>query len=255
MFCSFIVKLRLVEMGSDERIRKYVNFYQFTKILGELKNTTISNFLTKDKIFKSGGIYFLRFSCSSQKELSTLMSYLYEVKIFKERVSIQNKKFLILDIIHNEEKTKYAKQLLIEEVEEFRDLKKVKINFITPTLFKFGEHYIDEPEPYLYFLNSYKKLERYLAENGKPALKVKKSLFKLIEIEDSQIEKKDVFIQNRTYKGFIGKVTYSIPKIDGIGRIIDCLSQLSFFTGVGEFTKLGLGQIMIEEVEDVSTEE
>ncbi len=252
MFFSFIIKLKLVEFGGNEKIKKYVNFFHFKKLIGEkLKATVVSDFLTKDRFFKERGIYFLRISCISQMEMRTLVRFLHGKKIFKETISIQDKEFTILDIIYDGNKSIYAKQLSIKELLYLEGVEKVEVKFLTPTFFKVGEQFIDEPEPYLYFASVLKYFNKFFDNSELKMESFSKSLLKNIVLESKEIKKKEVYVEGVSYCGFVGKVTYSIPEnFEELKKIVDILTEISFFTGVGQFTRLGLGSIIIEKKEN-----
>ncbi len=91
MFYSFVLKLKLVDLETNSNlIKKFQNIGLLREILGKVKGSTISSFLTKDKEFNQGRIYFIRITSIDSKEIKEITKYLYEKKIFNEKITIQN---------------------------------------------------------------------------------------------------------------------------------------------------------------------
>ncbi len=250
MFYSFVLKLKLVDLETNSNlIKKFQNIGLLREILGKVKGSTISSFLTKDKEFNQGRIYFIRITSIDSKEIKEITKYLYEKKIFNEKITIQNQIFLIEDIIHNEENSRFSKQMLLQDFLDLKELKSIKIKFITPTVFKFGEMEYFIPEPYLYFGGALKRFNLYFDESEieNPLKNISSQVFKKINIVHNSTQKRVVTIDGKFQETFIGEVIYDIPKNElDLGKIVDCLSRFSFFSGVGQFTERGLGQVLIE---------
>lgn len=250
MFYSFVLKLKLVDLEKNSNlIKKFQNTGLLREILEKVKGSTISNFLTKDKEFKERKVYFIRITSINSKEIKEITKYLYEKKIFSEKITIQNQNFLIENIIHNEENSRFSKQMLLQDFLDLKNLESVKIKFITPTIFKFGEIEYFLPEPYLYFGGILKKFNLNFDESQieNPLKNISSQIFKKIKIEYSNIEKRVITIDGKNRETFIGEVIYNIPKNElDLGKIVDCLSRFSFFSGVGQFTERGLGQVLID---------
>ncbi|MGL6101000.1 MAG: CRISPR system precrRNA processing endoribonuclease RAMP protein Cas6 [Fusobacteriaceae bacterium] len=251
MFYSFVLKIKLTELGNgNNEICKYINKNFLNEILVQINGSTISNFFTKDKEFQKNKVYILRITSVDSEEIKKIMKYLYDKKIFNENVIFQNHYFKILEIIHNEKNSKFSKQMYLNDFLELKNLEKVKVKFLSPTVFKFGENYFLTPEPFIYFTALLKKFNQYFddSEVENPLKKISSQLFKKLTIKENITREVSITLNTKKYKGFIGEAIYEIPENDlELGKIIDCLSKFSFFTGVGQFTEYGLGQVIIEE--------
>ncbi|MGL6118888.1 MAG: hypothetical protein ACRC0V_00120 [Fusobacteriaceae bacterium] len=80
-----------------------------------------------------------------------------------------------------------------------------------------------------------------------PLKKISSQIFKKIIIKENKVNKIQIKFKDKTYECFIGEATYEIPEnTENLGKIIDCLGKFSFFTGVGQFSESGFGQVIIE---------
>lgn len=250
MLYSFVLKLKLISKNQSQ-IKKYINYNDFFKVISNSKGISVSNFLTKEKEFFQGKIYYLRISSLDLLVTKDLLKELFYKKIERNSILLQNNEFLLIDIIHSSERSLNSKQMMEEDFINLENLTEVTLNFLTPTLFKIGDKFISEPDPELVFRSILKKIKNlvpYFRENSE-FLKISPKIFSALKIKKSHIRIYKFYIENREYSGFTGIVTYEITNdnLENRGMIINCLSKAGFFSGVGYFSNLGLGQIRVIE--------
>lgn len=238
MFFSFLVKFKVIHLNKDnQKIERFKEKY----IFNNLKDIVISNILTKDKEFSLNKSYFIRVSSLTPESKQKITRYLIKAQVFGEEIEFQNQKIIFEEIILNDKKNIDLQRFLTLEIKDT-----ISIKFLSPTIFRFGDEYYSEPNPYLYLLKISKKfLQTFPDENiKKEVLNIPKYIFKNIKIKYQDVKIKKLNIKNQQYKGFLGEVEFDLSSIDNSLKIyINYLFYFSYFTGVGEFTEYGMGQI------------
>ncbi|MGL5983402.1 MAG: CRISPR system precrRNA processing endoribonuclease RAMP protein Cas6 [Cetobacterium sp.] len=194
-----------------------------------------SNVITKEKEFVLGKEYSLKVNCSDCESMKKLSNSLIKAASFSEELDFQNHKITIIEI-----KMKNSNDI-------FKNIdfsENIKINFLSPTIFKFGDIYYNEPNPYLYLTKIYKKYKDELL------ISIPNFIFKKISIRNTNLIVKNVNIDGITYKAFIGSVEYSFSseELKDYKNSINELFKFSCFTSAGEFTEYGMGQLSIETI-------
>lgn len=136
MICSFVLGLY---PEKENKIYKYVNFDELKKVFleeissDELKKITVSNFLTKDKIFNKK-TYYLKISSIDSNCTLKVLKLLFFYKITNHIISIKETNFKITNIYHN---SFWAKQMDIDKFLQEKELKnKIEIKILTPMFLK-----------------------------------------------------------------------------------------------------------------------
>lgn len=153
MICSFVLGLY---PEKENKIYKYVNFDELKKVFleeissDELKKITVSNFLTKDKIFNKK-TYYLKISSIDSNCTLKVLKLLFFYKITNHIISIKETNFKITNIYHN---SFWAKQMDIDKFLQEKELKnKIEIKILTPMFFKVGNQYVCSIR-HIYIFNS-----------------------------------------------------------------------------------------------------
>lgn len=243
MICSFTISLKPLEFG--KKILKYnldkdifSIFLEEGVTKEELKNLSISNFLTKDKFIGERN-YSIRISSISSEVTLKILKILFFKRMYNEKVIIYETEFLISNVYHN---NRYSDQFDLESFLELPLYQEVSINFLTPTFFKFGDRFFEELKIEYFFKNISTKLKRS-SLNDKSLVKENID-FKNIILKKISLKKIDV----KTFKtnGFVGEVhfifnEYNEEKL----RFLNILVYFSKFSCVGYGCEKGFGQVEI----------
>lgn len=240
MFVSFLIKIKVVEIDEkDNKICKFVKNRLFNKY-----DVVVSNLLTKDKCYILNKSYYIKICTFKNEILKKITNNLVKLQLLQEKIEFQNQKIVIEEIIFNEEKSQYVKKIPISNIFKIEKGDRIKIKFLSPTLFKFGDEYYSEPEPYLHLSKSYKCLKKYISNIEIDEMP--KYILRKIKCLNKEIKKSEVFIKNKKYQCFVGSLEYDLSDIPSEYKsIVLGLLYFSYFQGVGEFTNIGMGQIDI----------
>lgn len=241
MFVSFLIKIKVVELDeNDNKIHKFVKNRLFDKY-----DVVVSNLLTKDRDYTLNKEYYIKISSFEEETFKEITNYLVKLQLFQEKIEFQNQKIVIEEIIFSEEKSKYVKKIPISDIFKIEKKDRIKIKFLSPTLFKFGDKYYSDPEPYLHLLKAYKVLKKYISNIEIDEMP--KYLLRKVKYLNKEVKKKEIFIKRKRYQCFLGNLEYDLSDIPNeYKNIILGLIYFSYFQGVGEFTEFGMGQIDIE---------
>lgn len=247
MICSFTVSLKPLEFG--KKIKKYnldkeifSIFFKEGVTKEELKNLSISNFLTRDK-FINEKYYSLRISSINSEITLKILKILFFKRLNNERVIISDTEFLISNTYHN---NRHSAQFSLEKFLEQEPVKEVTVNFITPTFFKFGSRFLSELKSEYFFKNIFTKLRK--SSLNKEINFIKNINFK--EIIQENISLKEVEIRTFQTKGFIGKVKYRFNNQSTEElQFLNLLVYFSIFSSVGYGCEKGFGQVKINFIE------
>lgn len=247
MFCSFLVRFKVVELNEENR---KIERFKEKSIFKNLENldVVLSNVLTGDKEYTLNKSYFIRVSCLTLESRQKIGSYLIKAQAFGEEIEFQNQKIVFEETILNDEKGSYIRKIDLEDFFNLRIKETINIKFVSPTTFKFGDKYYVEPNPYLYLLKTLKKVKEVFPEGDikKDILSMPKYVYKSIKVKSVDIKIKDIRVKDRKYKGFLGEVEFDLSSVeDKFKKNINYLLYFSYFTGVGEFSEYGMGQIEI----------
>lgn len=243
MICSFTVSLKPLEFG--KKIKKYSLDKEIFSIFleegitkEELKNLSISNFLTKDK-FIDEKYYSIRISSINSEVTLKILKIFFFKRLNNEIVTISDTDFLVSNTYHN---NKYSAQFDLKNFLEQDPLKEITINFITPTFFKFGSRFLGELKSEYFFRNISSKLKK--SSLNKETIFIKNFDFKGIIQEN--ISLKDIYIKSFKTKGFIGKVKYTFnnQNIEEL-QFLNLLAYFSEFSSVGYGCEKGFGQVEV----------
>lgn len=247
MLYSFLVRFKVVELNEENRKIERFKEKNIFKNLGNL-DLVLSNVLTRDREYSLNKSYFIRVSCLTLEARQKIGSYLIKAQAFGEEIDFQNQKIVFEETILNEQKSSYTRKIDLEDFSNLQVKDVINIRFLSPTMFKFGDEYYIEPNPYLYLLKTSKKFIELFPEGDikGEVLGIPKYIFKSVKVKSADIKTKDVRVKDRKYKGFVGETVFDFSSIeDKFKKGINYLFYFSYFTGVGEFTELGLGQVEI----------
>ena len=240
MICSFGLSLKPLNLG--EKIYKYSNYDSIKKILlengftrDEIKKIVVSNFLTKDFIIEDKS-YLIKISSINSDVTIKLLKFLFYYKISNKIIFINNTKFKIVNIYHN---NYISKQFDIEKICSEELKKEIKLKIINPLFFKIGNEYIASIEPEYIFKNLLVKMKKSsLIEN----IELKNEFnFNNIKIKEKNIKSK--YIKDLKTEGIIGEITYVIENEDiELIKFFNLALYFSFFSGIGYLTEKGYGQ-------------
>lgn len=241
MICSFV--LGMYPQNAGEKIYKYINYDYFKNIFKEelsneeLKQITVSNFLTKDKFFENKTYYMKVSSINSECTLK-ILKLLFFYKITNHIISIKDTDFKITNIYHN---SIWSKQLILEDFFDKQPKTKIELKFFTPVFFKIGNKYISSLEPIYVFKNIIKKFKNSSICNNKFLEIIKNFDIKNIKKEEENLNKK--FIKKLGIEGITGNVIFRIETNDKNQILLfNLLLYFSFFSGIGYMTEKGYGQ-------------
>lgn len=244
MICSFTVSLKPLEFG--KKIKKYSLDKEIFSIFleegvtkEELKNLSISNFLTKDK-FIDEKYYSVRISSINSEVTLKILKIFFFKRLSNEIVTISDTKFLVSNTYHN---NRYSAQFNLENFLEQKPVKEITINFITPTFFKFGSRFLSELKPEYFFKNISTKLRK--SSLSKEITFIKNLDFK--DIIQENISLREVDIKSFQTKGFVGKIKYIFTN-QNIEELIflNLLVYFSIFSSVGYGYEKGFGQVEVD---------
>ncbi|MGL5126072.1 MAG: CRISPR system precrRNA processing endoribonuclease RAMP protein Cas6 [Fusobacteriaceae bacterium] len=240
MLYSFLVKFKIISL--NEKFKKIDNFEK-KNLFKNLNNNKIiiNNIKTKDKEFVFNKTYSIKVNCFDSESMKALSSYFIRVQSFSEKINFYNQKAIVEEVLFQKKEI---------QKKDFKDTNKIRINFVSPTLFRFGDTYYSEPNPYLYLLKTYKKYEEVFSKEKalKDFQSIPKFIFKKIGFENINIKTKKIRIEKLEYSAFLGKVDFILSHDDvkeHKDKIIELL-KFSEYVGVGEFTDFGMGEINIE---------
>ncbi|MGL5356001.1 MAG: CRISPR system precrRNA processing endoribonuclease RAMP protein Cas6 [Cetobacterium sp.] len=231
---SFLIKFKIVDLNEEMiKIEKYKKYSLFQNC--DTDKFIYSNVLTKSKEFELGKTYSLRVNCLDCESMKNLSNSLIRAAGLSEILDFQNHKITIVEI----------------KLRDYSDIFKgidvsenIKINFLSPTIFKFGDIYYNEPNAYLYLTKIYKKYKEIFP------VSIPNFIFKKIDIKILNIMNKRLKIDENIYDTFLGsiEICLSSPELKDYKDDIRELLQFSCFTSVGEFTEYGMGQVSIEKI-------
>lgn len=243
MICSFVLGLY---PEKENKIYKYVNFDELKKVFlkeissDELKKITVSNFLTKDKIFNKK-TYYLKISSIDSNCTLKVLKLLFFYKITNHIISIKETNFKITNIYHN---SFWAKQMDIDKFLQEKELKnKIEIKILTPMFFKVGNQYVCSIKPIYIFNSLIKKIKISSLYNEKILEYIKNFDINKIEAISEETSIKNIF----KYKteGITGKITFEIKNFTEEQLLFfNILLYFSFFSGIGYLTEKGYGQVI-----------
>lgn len=237
MLYSFLVRFKVIELNEENRVIEKFKEKNIFKNLGNL-DVVLSNVLTRDREYSLNKSYFIRVSCLTLEARQKIGSYLIKAQTFGEEIEFQNQKIVF----------EYVRKIDLEDFSNLQMKNIINIRFLSPTMFKFGDEYYIEPNPYLYLLKTSKKFIELFPEGDikNEILGIPKYIFKNIKVKNMDIKIKNIRVKDRKHKGFIGEVEFDLSSIeDKFKKGINNLFYFSYFTGAGEFTEFGMGQIEI----------
>ena len=243
MICSFTIGLKPLEFGKN--ISKYhLEKDIFNIFLNggmskyELKDLSISNLLTKDKVIEEK-YYSVRISSINSEVTLKILKILFFKRMYNEKVIIYETEFLISNVYHN---NKYSDQFDLESFLELPLYKEVSINFLTPTFFKFGSRFFEELKIEYFLKNISTKLK-------KSSLNDKVLVNKNIDFKNIILKKislKQIGIKTFKTNGFVGEVHFIFNEKDEEKlRFLNLLVYFSKFSCVGYGCEKGFGQVEI----------
>lgn len=245
MICSFI--LGLFPLNIDEqnsKIYKYTNYHYLKKILSielteeELKKITVSNFMTKDRIFKEKS-YYIRISSIDSGVTLKILKILFFTKLTNGNLKINDLSFRINNIYHS---GNWAKQLNIDELISKELKNEIKLRIVTPIFFKIGNEYINSLEPIYIFKNLIKKIKESSLNEHFILKNIKNFNIDRVEIVESNLESRE--IRKLKTIGSIGNITLIIrSSIEEEILFFNILLYFAFFSGIGYMTERGYGCI------------
>ncbi|MGL6131628.1 MAG: CRISPR system precrRNA processing endoribonuclease RAMP protein Cas6 [Fusobacteriaceae bacterium] len=231
---SFLIKFKIVDLNEEMiKIEKFKKYSLFKNC--DTDKFIYSNVITKSKEFQLGKTYSLKVSCFDCESMKKLSNSLVKAAGLSEILDFQNHKITIVEI----------------KLRDYSDIFKgidvsenIKINFLSPTIFKFGDIYYNEPNPYLYLTKIYKRYKDELL------ISIPNFIFKKILVENSNYITKNIKIDGTNYETFLGSAEFSLssPELKDYKSSIYELLKFSLFTGAGEFTEYGMGQVSIETI-------
>lgn len=122
------------------------------------------------------------------------------------------------------------------------DRKKVSFKFISPTSFKKGKEQVIFPLPESVFKSLVRKWEKWIEE----PISLEEKTMSGIQVSKYKIESKAFLLKENIFlRGFTGKVEFDISHLPLAERDkILHLSELAFFSGIGQKTSMGMGQVL-----------
>ncbi|MEJ5230238.1 MAG: CRISPR-associated endoribonuclease Cas6, partial [Pseudothermotoga sp.] len=170
----------------------------------------------------------------------TLMDGFLEKNILKEPVKIGNVDFQITEVILDNQLSKWAGHLSVEElIKKDFDSTTVKLRFYTPTLFRSRNEHCRYPIPEKIFSSLLRKFNKYSPQKLDPQIEEK---FNKVHIFEKKTKSRRVTMKEFYLEGFIGDVIFQIPQDPELLKAVNVLSEFAFFAGVGYKTTMGLGQ-------------
>lgn len=269
MFNSFLIKLKSLKSGNIDNISisLYKNFWELVKISSKMITPTWYNDFNYELQYLRGAFsttgflglnkknikiennkyYFFRI-CTLNKELFSLFtSTLFRLKMEKSVFKIENIEFNILDIICDENKSKWAATMNENDIEAlfskniFNDVIKIKI--VSPMVFKIGDKFSCEFNSKLLYGNLLKKFKKYSFYDIDKNVLNELSKIKII-LENSKVQK--IFLNNGYILGKIGDLSIDMNNINQETKILaNILLNFAFFSGIGYKTEIGYGQILL----------
>ncbi|WP_368493436.1 CRISPR-associated endoribonuclease Cas6 [Marinitoga sp. 1154] len=269
MFYSVVVELKALETGVIPTYpgkKIHGMFFNVLKKASEEvskklhqnfnnKAFTVSSFLGK-KVDEPVSImknkrYYIRLTFLNEKIFNLFTVTMFKNKIFKKEIYIENIKFSILRVIFDEEQSKWAGVLSIDELLSKKDYSnKIKLKFYTPTLFRVGDKHLRYPDAKKIYTGLLNKFNKYSEYKFNESIKEE---FSNIKIINKRIRKKRVFINNFYLEGFVGDVEFEISQGNNeLLKIVNILSEFSFYAGIGYKTTMGMGQVRREHKECIA---
>lgn len=234
MYGSFVVKFR--NIAEDIEI-DFPSIY-FRDLIENLylisKNDFKINILKKREnscIIKVDEEFFLRITYFNDEIFTKLSQELFKLKLIK----LPFFNYHIVNFISSGDKNLWGKtysDLVISD--------NFTIDFYTPLLTKFGDTFVTEFEPILFFNSIYKENQSLGKFNIKKIMK--KLDFQVRDAGECKVK------LNRNFGfGFKGKVDFYIDKLDYYEKeFIRDLIKTAYFTGVGYQKDLGYGMYNIK---------
>ena len=202
----------------------------------ELKNYTVSPLLgVEDGIITKNKNYFFRVTFLDESLFNAFIKKVATNMFTKKTIRLEQCKFTIDEIIYKD--SDLARNgLLIDKCD-----KKIKIKFMSPTMFKNGDIYVRHPEMKYLFRSLLNKYNKYYKDSiGEEILEK----LHLVNFESLNVRLKRVQMKNYFLEGFVGGCVIRIDSKDlEFIKNINKLFQFSFFSGIGQKTTMGFGQI------------
>ena len=124
--------------------------------------------------------------------------------------------------------------------------RRVTLEFMSPTMFKSGDHYVRYPEKRYIFKSLLTRYNSYSEE--KISERILEDLHR-VHYERMDIRLKRVQMKSYFMEGFVGRCILRIDsKDEGFIRDVNTLLNFSFFSGIGQKTSMGFGQIRIKQL-------
>ena len=203
------------------------------------KEFTISSLLGCDSgEITEGKNYYFRVTFLNEKLFDTFSKKIASKILGGKSIKLEKCRFNIEEIIYRDS------ALAGKSSELNNSRKKLTVEFMSPTMFKDGDYYIRYPEKKYLFKSLLMRYNRYSDKNISE--NILNELHR-VQYERMDIRLKRVQMKNYFMEGFVGKCSIRIDSsnknfIDDINSLLN----FSFFSGIGQKTSMGFGQIRVK---------
>ena len=232
----FKIKLRNNSSGKIRGIFSQRLKLELEKLLGAKLDIIISTIGVGNKRIdytsNPGDRVNLQITTFDKKILKELVSKLFQLRLTKQPLIIEDKKFVVLDLMFYEP--------IIKDISS----NKINISFNSPYIIKIGNRFLDKLEPSLYWKDIYKQ------NNQINEMSISKSEFisitekiNILKKDERQIELK---INKFTFPSIRGKYEIDITDLElDEKEIIKSALKIANITGVGAYSNYGFGHYYI----------
>ena len=232
----FKIKLRNNSSGKIRGIFSQRLKLELEKLLGAKLDIIISTIGVGNKRIdytsNPGDRVNLQITTFDKKILKELVSKLFQLRLTKQPLIIDDKEFVVLDL------------MFYEPINRDISSDKITISFNSPYIIKIGNRFIDKLEPSLYWKDIYKQ------NNQINEMSISKSEFisitekiNILKKDERQIELK---INKFTFPSIRGNYEIDITDLElDEKEIIKSALKIANITGVGAYSNYGFGHYYI----------
>lgn len=232
----FKIKLRNNSSGKIRGIFSQRLKLELEKLLGAKLDIIISTIGVGNKRIdytsNPGDRVNLQITTFDKKILKELVSKLFQLRLTKQPLIIEDKEFVVLDLMFYEP--------IIKDISS----NKINISFNSPYIMKIGNRFLDKLEPSLYWKDIYKQ------NNQINEMSISKSEFisitekiNILKKDERQIELK---INKFTFPSIRGNYEIDITDLElDEKEIIKSALKIANITGVGAYSNYGFGHYYI----------